>query len=477
MDVQEYWRVLRQQVWAVVGCTVLVTVLAAGWSLTRTPVYASTTQLMVSSAQNANALEAFQGGALAAQRVASYTVLASGRLMAQQVIDKLDLDATPDDLVGRVEATVIPDTLIIQVKVRDTNAKRAQATAKAYADELVVATRSIDGEVDIPIKATVIDPASFSDDPVAPRTLLNVLVAFLAGLLLGLVAAVLRHLLDTSLRTPEDIARVTDAPIMGTIAAEGTQTRGVTIDELDSHAPRVEAFRVLRTNISFVDIDKPHKVLVVTSSLPEEGKTSTAVNLAISLAKAGVRTLLVDADLRRPSVAGWLGLEQSAGVTTVLVGKVALEDAVQPYGTTGLEVLPSGVTPPNAAELLQTDAMVALLDRLRASYEVVVIDTPPLLPVTDAALLATKADGALLVTRHGRTKQGQVAGSVERLARVDATLVGVVRNMVPGGKLGQSYGGYGYGYGYEPKSEEDWLREATAGVGRRIRDRLSSTPS
>ncbi|MGH3369642.1 MAG: CpsD/CapB family tyrosine-protein kinase [Nocardioidaceae bacterium] len=224
------------------------------------------------------------------------------------------------------------------------------------------------------------------------------------------------------------------------------------ITGLDSHAPRLEAFRVLRTNMQFVDVDRDSKVFAVSSSVPGEGKTTTATNLAITLAQAGQRVLMIDGDMRRPHVARAFGLESIVGLTTVLIGSIDLEDAIQDGPVDTLSVLTSGAIPPNPSELLQSQAMRDLLERAKKEYDVIVIDTPPLLPVTDAALVAAQADGALVVVRHGSTTRDQLRHSIERLEAVDARALGVVLNMMPSRRGGRDTYGYGYGYGYAPES-------------------------
>ena len=198
-----------------------------------------------------------------------------------------------------------------------------------------------------------------------------------------------------------------------------------------------------------------------------------AANLALALALAKQRVVLVECDLRRPQLARRLGLDGSTGTTTVLIGKAGMEDALQVYDATGLHVLVCGHVPPNPSELLQSAAMEKLLDELRDRFDVVILDAPPLLPVTDAALLAAEADGALVVVRHGQTTADQLTHSLERLAAVDAKPLGVVINQAPAKKSGA---GYGYGYGYEsdavPVSDESAPREQ-AGHRRGTRKRRS----
>ena len=268
------------------------------------------------------------------------------------------------------------------------------------------------------------------------------------GLLLGVGVAVLREVLDTSVKSPADAVHYARAPVVGNLAFDPVYEKQPLLSDIAGHAPRAEAFRVLRTNLQFLDVDKQSKVITVTSSLPQEGKTATAVNLAIALAQAGNRTLLVDADLRRPKVAEALGVEGNVGMTTVLLGKVTLDEALQTHVRSGLKVLTSGAIPPNPAELLQSTTMTEFVDSLRGEYDVVLFDSPPLLPVTDAALLASQSDGAIMVIRHGKTTREQLAASVERLENVGARALGVVLNMVPTRMMNKSSYGYGYGYGY-----------------------------
>ena len=222
---------------------------------------------------------------------------------------------------------------------------------------------------------------------------------------------------------------------------------------------------MLRTNMQFVEVDHGHRVFVVSSSLPGEGKSTTVTNLAITLAMAGQRVALVDCDLRRPMVADRLGLDSSVGTTSVLIGQVAYEDAMQTYGDTGLDVMACGPRPPNPSELLQSQSMEKLIVNLREIYDIVLLDAPPLLPVTDGALLAAQSDGILAVVRHGKTSRDQLAHSLERIEQVDSKCVGVVINMAPSKKGNRTYGyGYGYQYQYEYSalSDKDSARKRPA---------------
>jgi receptor protein-tyrosine kinase len=462
VDLRGYLRALRRSLLLIVGCVVFVVGAVVIWSQSQDDVYQSKARVIVSSAQ-AETSDAYAGGLLSEQRAASYVELIRSGLLADRVRDEVGLDpdeVSIDDLVDHIGASVVLDSAVLELTFTDGDPARAQEILQAYADQLVSVAADIETPDDggtLPTKTTVIDQASYQPKAIAPRPFRNAILGLMLGLVLGVSIALLRQLLDTTISTSEDLESVTDVPVLGTITSESGSSRRKLITELEHHAPRVEAFRVLRTNVQFVEIDSEHRTFVITSSMKEEGKTSTAVNLALTLARAGVKTLLVDGDLRRPRVAEVFDIDDAAGVTTLLLGRVQLEDAVWKHES-GLHVLTSGVAPPNAAELLQTKAMAQLLERVRAEYEIVLIDSPPLLPVTDAALLAARADGTLLVVRHGRTKRDQLDTAIERLAAVDVTPVGMILNGTPSGKkrfgLGDSsYGGYG-GYGtyasYQP---------------------------
>ncbi len=451
MEFRDYLRILRRRwVW-IVASTVLVGAVAVAVSYAQTPLYASSARLFVSTA-GVDDTQVLQGGQFAEQRVKSYADLIDSRELAGRVIDDLSLDIEPVELSDQVSAQAGVETVNLTITVTDADPGEAQRIAQSYAEGLAGLVRDLEarsGEEEALVKATIVDDASFSDSPVSPNKLRNLALGLALGMLLGLGLAVLRELLDTRVRSTEELAPLVDAPTLGVIGFDPGEARAHLITQIPSHAPRAEAFRVLRTNLQFVDVDAPHKVVTVTSALPEEGKTATAVNLALSLAQAGVKTLLMDGDLRRPKATARLGMDGAIGVTSVLVGTVSAMDALQVHPDSGLCVMASGRIPPNPAELLQSRAMSDLVDTLRGVFDVIVIDSPPLLPVADGAVLAAQVDGAILVVRHGEATKEQVRHAAERLAHVDAEMVGTVVSMAPARGSRAGYG-YGYGYGYGP---------------------------
>jgi capsular exopolysaccharide synthesis family protein len=258
----------------------------------------------------------------------------------------------------------------------------------------------------------------------------NLALGLALGLFVGSALTVLRRHLDSGVRSEADVRSITLRPVLGTSPFDSQTSSHRVVMHDDALGARSEAVRRLRTNLQFVDTAGGARCIVVTSSVPGEGKSTTALNLAVSLADAGQRVLLVDADLRRPSVAEYLGMEGGVGLTTVLIGRAGVADVVQPWQHSSLDILPAGQIPPNPSELLGSNAMSALLTELTSSYDTVLLDSPPLLPVTDAAVLSRLSAGALVVVGVDRIHRPQLRDAMESLDTVGATVLGVVLNKV-----------------------------------------------
>ena len=450
MELRDYLKTIARRWPTIIALTLIGMAVAAVLTITSTRMYSSSAQMFVSTSQ-ADSGQAYQGELFSQQRAQSYARLLSGEEIARRVVKTLDLSMTPAELSDEISASVVLDTVLLEVTVTDERAQRAQQIAKTLSEEFVGYVAELEtpeGLDAAPIKATVVDPASFSGDPVSPKPVLNLSIGLILGLALGLVTAVLREVIDSTIKSPEDLARTIDSPLLGTITFDKSTPKSPLITSLGTHHPRVEAFRILRTNLQFIDIDSSNRVFVITSSVPSEGKSTTAANVAIATALGGRRVALVEGDLRRPRIREYFGVEGAVGVTTTLIGRVTLDAALQEHSPTpGLDILTSGTLPPNPSELLQTNAMAELIDDLRQRYDVVFIDAPPLLPVTDAAILSTLADGVILVIRHGKTSREQLRSAVERLEAVGGRLLGTVINMTPARGTGRYAYGYGYGYG------------------------------
>jgi len=279
------------------------------------------------------------------------------------------------------------------------------------------------------------------DSPVTPNPVLNISVALVVGLLIAVSAAVLREVLDNRIKTEERLSEMATAPVMGVIVDDPKTVRFPIATRAGKHNMRAENFRQMRANLQFANVDVHPRVIAVTSSIPGEGKTTVAINLASTLAETGFRVCLVDADLRRPAVATVLGLVSPVGLTSVLIQQIGLEDAIQEAGGT-LSVLASGPVPPNPSELLSSSYVRTMIRSLLNTFDYVILDTAPLLPVADGSEVAALADGTLLVAQHKKTTDSQARRAAQMLRRVDASLIGVVLNRVRQGRSGP----YGYSY-------------------------------
>lgn len=284
---------------------------------------------------------------------------------------------------------------------------------------------------------------------IRPQPVRNILMALAVGLMLGVGAAFLIEYLDDRIKTPDDIARVADVPVLTGIALVQAPESLPLVADKKPKSPASEAFRVLRTNIQFAGVDKPVQTLVVTSPGPEEGKSFVTSNLAVVMAQLEKRVIVIDSDLRRPMQHEIFGLDNNIGLTTALLDnpRADLSTYLQkPKLANGSElyVLTSGPIPANPSELLGSQRMTQLVKDLLSIADVLIFDSPPVLAVTDAAILSKTADGVLLVSRVNRTRLPAFYQSLIELDRVDARIIGVVLNSLPPG------GGHYYSYYYYP---------------------------
>lgn len=329
-------------------------------------------------------------------------------------------------------------------------------------------------EVQATNNVVVVKPAVAPQTPIRPRTATNVLLAAVVGAMIAAGAAFLIEYLDDTIKSPDDVARVSGLSTLGAIARlkdAGAQRQ--LIAWMHSKAPESEAYRTLRTNIQFSSVDKPVRTLVVTSSGPSEGKSTTAANLAIVMAQTGQKVVLVDADLRRPVLHKTFGVPNNVGITTALLAgdEVDLESYLQPTEIDNLMIITSGPIPPNPSELLGSQRMKHIVDRLAQSADIVIFDTPPVLVVTDAAVLSRQTDGVLLIADAGGTREPALAHAVEELRKTGANILGVALN-----RLDSRSRGYYYYYYYYYYTDESGVRrrrsEPEGGNGRGPRLRL-----
>ncbi|WP_223937634.1 polysaccharide biosynthesis tyrosine autokinase [Arthrobacter sp. StoSoilB5] len=434
MDLRDYLRLLRRN-WILIVAAALTGLLIGGAaSVLSKPMYSADTQLFVAIQSSGSVLELQQGNTFSQARVQSYVKTVSSPIVLQPAIDALGLDVSPEDLAPRVKASTEVNTVLINISVSDHSPVQAAAIAQAVANSLIEVVDSLEKPKTggtSPVGLSVIKPAKAPSAPSAPNTRMNLIVGFLVGLALGIGLAVLRTTLDNRIRGEADLRNVTDAPLLGGIAFDQDAAKKPLLTQTAPQSPRAESFRQLRTNLQFANVAGHGKSVLITSSLPGEGKSTTATNLAIALAQAGQSVCLVDADLRRPMVNEYLGLDRNAGLTTALVGSADVDELLQPWGTDSLYVLTSGQVPPNPSELLGSDEMKQLITRLEGAFDSVVIDAPPLLPVTDAAVLSQHVGGVVVVAGTQKVRTQDLEKSLGALSMVGSNVLGIVLNQLP----------------------------------------------
>lgn len=437
MELRDYLRILRK------GWILLLAVTLAGLvsgtiaSILSPTVYTSTAKLLVSvpSLSDATPAELTQANVLGQQKAASYVDLVTGPRTLNPVIDSLNLKTTPTALAAQITATSTLNSAVIVITATSSNADQAADIANAVSralNDLVVSTvEKPQGGGVSPVQLTVAQPAVAATAPTSPRTNLNLALGTILGLALGIAAVLVRSVLDSRIHNLTDIEAVTELPVLGGIARARRAAEGGLVVRDDPNSAQAEAFRRLRTNLQALDFGGGPRSIVITSSLVGEGRTTVAANLAVALTDAGAKVALIDGDLRHPSLANLLGLEPAVGLTDVLTGRMPLAEALQQWGNGDLYVLPAGRFQSAPSDLLSSQPMAQLLASLGAEFDYILIDAPPLLPVTDAVVLGRATAGVLLVAAVGRVKQGELELALRSLDAGGCRAFGLVLTMLP----------------------------------------------
>lgn len=434
MEIREYARVLRRS-WLVLVSVSVICALAGLLVANLQPrTYSSTAKSYVSATVAQSLGDLSQGTSFTQQAVKSFADIATTSYVLDGVARDLQLDEPADELRDRISVVAVPEETVLEITVTDRSPTGAAAVANAIAARLATAVESLipdTNDARSPLRVTQIDPARPSSDPVEPRPLLAALLGGLIGLLAAFVIAVVREILDTRVRSVKDVERMVDRPILGMIPLAPAGKDAVLALRDAADGAQAEAFRTLRTNLQFIEFVERTASVLVTSSVDGEGKSTTAANLGLAVSGLGERVLVVDADLRRPTIAELFGVEGAVGLTDVLIGRASVDEALQSVGDTSLMVLPAGTRPPNPNELLNSRRMTDLMADLSQRFDFIVIDSPPLLPVSDAVILAPHAGGVLVVCGVGRARRADVVGALTALQQVEARVIGVVMTMVP----------------------------------------------
>jgi capsular exopolysaccharide synthesis family protein len=431
---------LRLHWLTVLFVTVLGGGLGFGYTLLATAEYTAQTELFVAVSTSENTGELAQGSNYSQQQARNYSAVATREIVLQPVINALDLETTVDALRKRVSTSVPLNTSLISIAVTDTSAERAAATANGIATSLSNSVQKLvpklpDGTY--PLQLKTVQSASVPSFPSSPNKMLAVALGLLAGLVAASGLVAVREFVNAKVRTADQIKQATGSSLLGSIVYDRSASSAPMALRANKLSPRAEEFRQLRTNLRFLQADTDHKVFVLTSSIPGEGKSATAANLAATIAASGASVCLVEADLRRPSLGGILDLEGGVGFTTLLAGEADLDDVLQPWGPDGMRVLLSGEIPPNPSELLGSVRAEEILLAVKDRFDVTIIDCPPLIPVTDATILARLFGGAILIVGAKKVEMRELRKAVERMTVVDAPVLGTVLNLAPASVMGR----------------------------------------
>lgn len=462
MELRDYLRVLRSHWRGGIAIVLVVLALSALYTSSRPKIYAAGANGFVSTGATKDPALGSVNDDLAKSRATSYVDIATSRATAAAVIKQLGLNADPAALVGKISVQQPLDTVLLKITAKASSPREAKDLADAWVTALAGQVQKIEdptavagsAEPDGVPRVIPVESAELPSRPVSPRPELNLGIGLVLGLVLAFGYAQLRNTLDRKLRSPEDVESRLDTTVVGMVplapllARKPGERGAIVVDAAptrDENAAVGEAFRKLRTNLLFMDIDNRPRVIVMTSPRPGDGKSTISANLAAAIAMGGERVILIDADLRRPTVASSLGLVDGVGLTDVLVGQAQPSEVLQEVANhRNLQVMAAGRVPPNPSELLGSKTMHNLIDQLSATA-IVILDAPPLLAVTDAAVLTANADGALVVISSGKTIDKELEIALAELEAVNGRALGVIMNKMPRKGAGSGYYSNYYG--------------------------------
>lgn len=465
MTILEFLRTTRANLWLLIIGIVVGAAAGFGYASFQPKVYAASSSGYVTVGESGT-VDVLSGSSAAKERARSYAAIVSSEAVAQKIKqNNPELSLTTGQIRGSLTAAAGENAALITVSAKASSPKNAQLLAngalQATADYIkeieqnpgnAQALVNGDSTAASPaggntVRVIPLNNASVNPPLVAPNYQQNTLTGAGTGLVLVYAAIFLRRALDQRIRTRDDATKATGASILGVLpVSDDLNEDNIVKGDTDDHIAQ-ESIRQLRTNLRFVNVDIPPRSFIVTSAVPGEGKSTVSLSLARAMADAGSPVILIDADLRRPTVAKKLKLDAKVGLTQVLAGQVEIANAVHQLDESNLFVLPAGRIPPNPSELLGSDKMRQLINELSEEF-IVVVDVPPLLPVTDASLLSHSVDGVILVGSIGRSHREQMTEASNILKKVNANLLGMVLNQAPRKGLGNSYYGFGYASAY-----------------------------
>lgn len=441
IEIVQFIKIISKRKGIVIIGTVLCVLLAVIATMYMTPQYDATAKILVAQAQaslnSQSSSESYQSVLLSQQLAKTYSEIMGSRTLAERVIARLELPLLPDDLMKRVKAQPIRDTQLIVLKVTDVNPKRAKDIANTYTEEFIAFIPSTAPGVS-QMKVSIVESAVVPLRPVTPKPLLNTILAFMLGLSMSIAVAFAVEKLDVTVKESEVLEQLLGITSLGLVPqSQSPLLLG------DRNNDTSESMRRIRTNLQYLNFDQSIRSFAVTSPETGDGKSTVASNLATVFAKAGQNVLLVDCDLRRPSIGRVFHLKDAKGLSNILIGAADADSVVLASGVAGLSIIASGPIPPNPADLLNSERMDDLLAKVEGRYDIVILDCPPVLALSDTVILASKADAVLMVSSFGKSKKADMLAARNELSRVGARILGFVIN---GARISKQNGYYNQAY-------------------------------
>jgi capsular exopolysaccharide synthesis family protein len=426
VSIRDFVLAARRHILLFLSCALAVLAVGAYSALAAGPTYTARIQFLVSSTGSNDAGAVLQNNSLAVQRIPSYVPIVSSPLVVDPVVRNLRLPESAQAVAGRIEASSQLGTSLIDVTVHDRTPQDAYALAGAIGQVFGPVVESVDATPSgqSPVRVTIVRPPVLPTAPDWAGPARKVALALLLGLGLGAGAAVVRDLADNTLRDSQDLRTGLGIPALATVPLDSRLPARAVED--GSRSPQAEGFRRLRTTVQALRAADDLRSVLVAGPRADDAAPVVAADLAVALGLAGVRVLLIGADLRGDPLPELLAIDGTAGLTDVLIGEAAPVEVIQPWRRGPIDVLPAGPTPVNPSELLSSATLDAVLRDLETDYDLLLLIAPPVTEVTDATVLATAVSGTLLTVRCGRTPRGAIREALQDLRDVDARLLGAV---------------------------------------------------
>ena len=464
MELRFYLDILRRRWWILALVPVVVAAIAYILSAQEKPIYKATAVILVNQTGNSGVVQ--YNDVLASERLTNtYAEIVERRVVLAAVVDQLKLTISEGELNAKVSVSAVSSTQLLRVSVEDPSPALAALIANTLAQVFIEDNATQLGR---PGTVSIIDEAIEPSSPVSPDLRFNMALGALLGVMLAVSIVAVQEYLDDTVKTPEDVEAVAGLTTLGVISRfVDADLRAITHPAQAVRSRTSEAFRQVRTNIHFARLARETKTVLFTSSDPGEGKSTIAANVAVVMAEAGDRVILVDTDLRQPSQHSLFGAPNSFGLTGLLLSDDSdLSRGLIKTPVENLWLLPSGPLPPNPSELLTSAKMKTLIGTLSESADYVLFDSPPILAVTDASILASVADGTIVVIEMGEERAETLRRTRGAIEQANAHAMGVVINKV---KSSSHDYYYGQGYGVTTETEEQEATGKTA-PRRRLRD-------